>query len=207
MVTVVTVKKKLGNIVYILHLYIVFEVDVTSTVTCTARAIKFTTIQFYVYNHFMTTKTPSKNGKFLGRPSKYDPVYCDQIIELGKLGKSRWQIASELGLTYSNLINWEQVHEDFREAMNTARLDALAYWEALAENHMIETPGGPRINTGLWSRSMAARFPEQYRDNSKVEVTGKNDGPIEVDHVHDFTGNLLTELLAVRQSDAESGTK
>ncbi len=39
----------------------------------------------------------------------------------------------------------------------------------------------------------------------QMQTTGKNDGPIEVDHMHDFTGHLLTELLAVRQSDAESG--
>jgi hypothetical protein len=155
----------------------------------------------------MTTKTPSKNGKFLGRPSKYDSAYCEQVVELGKLGKSRWAIASELGITPSNLKEWEAVHDDFQTALAIARQDSLAYWEALAENHMIETPGGPKINTGLWSRSMAARFPEQYRENSKMEVTGKNEGPIEVDHMHDFTGHLLTELLSVRQADAESGTE
>ena len=54
---------------------------------------------------------------------------------------------------------------------------------------------------------MAARFPEQYRENSKVEVTGKDNGPVQVEHTHDFTGELLNELLAVRQSDAERGTK
>jgi len=51
---------------------------------------------------------------------------------------------------------------------------------------------------------MAARFPEQYRENSKVEVTGKNDGPIEVDMIHDFSQNLLDDLLATRQADAKS---
>ena len=155
----------------------------------------------------MTTKTPSKNGKFLGRPTKYDPKYCEQIVELGKLGKSRWAIASELGITPSNLKAWEAVHDDFRSSLEIARQDALAYWEALAENHLVESPGGPRLNTGLWSRSMAARFPEQYRENSKVEVTGKDNGPVQVEHTHDFTGELLNELLAVRQSDAERGTK
>jgi len=155
----------------------------------------------------MTTKTPSKNGKFLGRPTKYDPAYCERVIELGKQGKSRWQIASELGITPTNLANWEIAHEDFQRALSIARLDALAYWEEMAHLHMIETPGGPKLNTGLWSRSMAARFPEQYRENSKVELTGKNDGPVQVEHTHDFTGELLNELLAVRQSDAESRDK
>ena len=50
----------------------------------------------------MTTKTPSKNGKFLGRPSKYDPAYCDQVVALGKEGLSRWQIrVSRFRLLYS----------------------------------------------------------------------------------------------------------
>ena len=155
----------------------------------------------------MTTKTPSKNGKFLGRPSKYDSAYCDQVIELGKLGKSRWAIASILEITPSNLADWEQVHEDFRGALQIARQDALAYWELLAENHLIETPGAPKLNTGLWSRSMAARFPNEYRENSKVEVSGNNGGAIQVDVIHDFAQELMSDLLAARQADAESSDK
>jgi hypothetical protein len=123
------------------------------------------------------------------------------IEPLGRAGKSRWAIASELGITPSNLMNWEQVHDDFREALEIARQDALAYWELLAETHIIENPGGARLNTGLWSRSMAARFPEQYRENAKVEVVGKNDGPIQVDHVVDFSQSLMNDLLAARQAD------
>lgn len=149
----------------------------------------------------MATKTPSKNGKFLGRPTKYDPALIPLIEPLGRAGKSRWAIASELGITPSNLDNWEAVHEDFRGAMANARQDALAYWELLAETHIIENPGGARLNTGLWSRSMAARFPEQYRENAKVEVVGKNDGPIQVDHVVDFSQSLMNDLLAARQAD------
>lgn len=155
----------------------------------------------------MTTKTPSKNGKFLGRPTKYDPAYCEQVVELGKQGLSKHQIASELGVTFNNLREWAGAHPDFQAAMDLAVQYSMAHWETLAHTHLIENPGGPRLNTGLWSRSMAARFPEQYRENSKVEVTGKDSGPVQVEHTHDFTGELLNELLAVRQADAERGTK
>jgi len=151
----------------------------------------------------MTTKTPSKNGKFLGRPSKYDPAYCDQVVALGKEGLSRWQICSRLDIGLHNMIAWEGAHEDFRQALEESRLHALSYWEDLAHDHIREAPGGVKLNTGLWSRSMAARFPEQYRENSKVEVTGKNDGPIEVDMIHDFSQSLLDDLLAARQADAK----
>ena len=151
----------------------------------------------------MTTKTPSKNGKFLGRPSKYDPAYCDQVVALGKEGLSRWQICSRLDIGINNMKAWESAHEDFRASLEEARLHALSYWEDLAHDHIREAPGGVKLNTGLWSRSMAARFPEQYRENSKVEVTGKNDGPIEVDMIHDFSQSLLDDLLAARQADAK----
>ena len=166
-------------------------------------AIKFTTLQLYDYNPHMTTKTPSKNGKFLGRPSKYDPAYCDAILDLGKEGLSKWQICSRLNIGIHNMNAWEGAHEDFRAALEQARLDALAYWEDLAHYHIREAPGGVKLNTGLWSRSMAARFPEQYRENSKLEVTGKNDGPVQVDVVHDFSQDLLDDLLATRQADAK----
>jgi anaerobic glycerol-3-phosphate dehydrogenase len=140
----------------------------------------------------------------VGRPTKYDPALCDKIADMGKEGLSRHQIGSRLGLHPANIGDWEKVHEEFRSALQQAKQHALEYWETLAQNHMIENPGGPRINTGLWSRSMAARFPNEYRENNKVEVVGKNDGAIQVDVVHDFAKDLVADLLAARQSDAES---
>jgi hypothetical protein len=152
----------------------------------------------------MTTKTETKNGKFLGRPTRYDSAFCEQVIALGELGKSRTQISAELDIHPRLLAHWEEAHEDFRHALELSRVKSMAHWEMLAATHMIEIPGGPKVNTGLWSRSMAARFPEHYRENSKVEVVGKNDGAIQVDVIHDLSKDLITDLLAIRQEDADS---
>jgi hypothetical protein len=99
--------------------------------------------------------------------------------------------------------NWAGAYPDLRAAIDLAKQFELAYWEDLAQNHMVEVPGGPRVNSSLWSRSMAARFPSKYRENSKVEVSGKDGGAIEVDMIHDFGKHLMDELLASRQKDAE----
>jgi hypothetical protein len=157
----------------------------------------------------MTTKTPSPkgNGKFLGRPTKYDSSYCDSVIALGRQGKSRAQMVAALGVPYATFQAWEAHQPEFQAAMDEARALALAHWEEMAENHMIEAPGGVKLNTGLWSRSMAARFPREYRENAKVEVTGKDDGPIEVDHIHDFSKSLLDDLLGARQKDAQQKSR
>ena len=152
----------------------------------------------------MTTKTPSKNGKFLGRPSKYDPAYCEKVVEFGMLGYTRAMICVELGIGYYNMLVWEDAHEDFRCALEEAKIHSMAHMERLAHNHMVEVPGGPKVNTGLWSRSMSARFPNEYSDRAKVEVTGKGGGAVEVDHTHDFSQNLIDDLLSLRQKDAKS---
>jgi hypothetical protein len=152
----------------------------------------------------MTTKTLTANGKYLGRPSKYDPAYCEKAIELGKLGYSFEMICAELGIPHSTADHWRNAHDDFRTALDEAKRHELAFFEKLALAHMVESPGSTKLNTGLWSRSMSARFPAKYSERSKIEVTGKEGKPIEVDVVHDFAQDLVDDLLSQRQKDAKS---
>ena len=139
-----------------------------------------------------------------GQPSKYDPSYCQIAIECGKKGLSREAISSKLGVTWKTLINWADTHEDFLLALDEAKKEEMLFFEQMALDHMIEGPGTNRLNTALWGRSMAARFPHKYRENSKLEVTGKNDGAIQVDMVHDFAEELMNEILSARQNDSSS---
>ena len=140
----------------------------------------------------------------VGRPTKYKPEYCEIAIACGKKGLSREAISSELGITWKTLINWAEEHEDFLLALDEAKKEEMLFFERLALDHMIEGPGTNRLNTALWGRSMAARFPHKYRENSKLEVTGKNDGAIQVDMVHDFAEELMNEILSARQNDSSS---
>ena len=150
----------------------------------------------------MSDDTPKK----IGRPSKYDPALCNKVVELGRQGKSVEQISSALGFHYKTLLYWAETHPEFLEAMELAKQYELAYWEDLGSQYIVEAPQSAKLNTGLWSRSMAARFPAKYRENSKVEVTGKNDKPIQVDVLHDFSQSLVDDLLAARQNDDKSDT-
>ena len=140
----------------------------------------------------------------VGRPSKYDPSYCDKVIEWGKQGYSREMIAGELDVSWNTLLSWCDAHSDFLEALDTAKMHEMIYFEKIGIQHMVEAPQGNRLNAAIWSRSLAARFPQKYRENNKVEVVGKNDGAVQVDIVHDFAQDLLSDLLAVRQDSAKS---
>jgi len=141
--------------------------------------------------------------KKIGRPTKYDPSYCQIAIELGRQGKSRESIAANLNVSWNTLNLWADAHPEFMEALNNAKTLEQDYWEDLGLRYIVEAPGGSKLNSAVWGRSMAARFPQKWRDNSKMEVVGKDNGAIQVDVVHDFSQGLLNDLLATRQDDAD----
>ena len=61
---------------------------------------------------------PPKRGR--GRPSTYDPAFCERVIELGEQGKSKAQIAKALRISRKSLYLWMKVHPEFAEAMKEA---------------------------------------------------------------------------------------
>ena len=114
----------------------------------------------------------------VGRPTLYDPALCDQVIELGKLGKSIEQIASHLGFSLRVFYKWRDEYEEFMHAMEDAKQYEQYWWEEQAQAFLIENRDSDKINTTMWSRSMAARFPKKYRESTKTEITGADGAPL-----------------------------
>jgi len=56
------------------------------------------------------------------------------------------------------------------DAFTRAKQLSQDWWETKAQTGL-ETPG---FNASLWSRSMAARFPDDYTERQKREMTGKD---------------------------------
>lgn len=122
------------------------------------------------------TETTEKRP--VGRPSLYDPAYCEKVVELGKLGKSVEQIASNLNLSLRVMYKWRDEHEEFMHALEDAKQHEQAWWEEQAQAYMVENKESDRLNASLWSRSMAARFPKKYRESVKQEITGAEGAPL-----------------------------
>jgi transposase-like protein len=114
----------------------------------------------------------------VGRPSTYDPAYCEQVVELGRIGKSVEQIASRLNVSLRVLYDWRDKHEEFLHALELAKQHELSWWEEQAQAYMVENKESDRLNASLWSRSMAARFPKKYRESTKTEITGADGAPL-----------------------------
>lgn len=110
----------------------------------------------------------------VGRPTEYKPEFCELVVELGKKGYSEAQIAAEIGVTRKTLKNWEDQYPEFFYWNGLSKEHAQAWWESLAQNQMLApTPG---FSSGLWAKSMSARFRDDYTERTKQEVTGDLSG-------------------------------
>ena len=120
----------------------------------------------------MTKRKKPEDKLKAGRPTLYKSEFCDLVIKLGRLGKSKAQIAADprIDVSRNTLDSWCNENPEFLSALTRARDLALAAWEDKAD----EGIEGQGFNTGLWGRIMSARFPEDYREVKTSEVTGKN---------------------------------
>lgn len=114
-----------------------------------------------------------------GRPTKYDPSFCEKVIKWGKDGKSRTWIASELDITRETLYVWMKTYQDFSDALSRAKSHEQRWWEDKGQEGL----DAERFNGGVWARNMAARFPQEWREARDV-----NHG------VQDSLADLLNEL-------------
>lgn len=126
----------------------------------------------------MTEATETQEKRPVGRPSLYDPAYCEKVVELGRIGKSVEQISAILNVSLRTMYSWRDAHEEFLHALDDAKTYEQAWWEEQAAAYMVENKESDRLNASLWSRSMAARFPKKYRESTKTEITGADGAPL-----------------------------
>lgn len=100
-----------------------------------------------------------------GRPTKYDPMYCDQVIEMGRAGMSIVEMCAEIGVHRNTLETlWPEAHPEFMEALGLSRVHAQAWWETQGRENIT----ADKFQASLYSRSMAARFPHDWREKTEV---------------------------------------
>ncbi len=79
----------------------------------------------------------------------------------------------------------------------------MAWWEDQGQTGMWQSPEGTKLNPQLWSRSMAARFPDDYRESNKVELTGKDGGALQIDETTRSARVAQLLALASQRKDFE----
>ncbi len=110
-----------------------------------------------------------------GRPSKYQPEFCDEVVELGREGKSPAQMASHFDVSRQTIDNWAADNPEFLEALTRAKAHSQAWWEDQGAKGMV----GDKFNAAVWKVSMQARFREDYTE--RKEISGPDGKAIELE--------------------------
>lgn len=129
-----------------------------------------------------------------GRPSKYDPSFCDLVIELGNQGASIDEMAFECGVCDNTIRNWADEHPEFLDAFTRAQQASLIWWERRGRSGMEKS--AQEFQGSIWSRNMAARFPSKWREVKGTEHTGKDGGAIEFKDLSRLSDAALHRLAS-----------
>ncbi len=110
------------------------------------------------------------------RPTKYDPSMGDTLVELGRKGRSKTQMASHLNISRSTFDRWLEQHEEFRESWELADTHAQAFWESVGADGVGK---GHLFNHNAWSLQVRNRFSHSYKESRELEMSGVGGAPIQ----------------------------
>lgn len=111
-----------------------------------------------------------------GRPSKYDPKYCEEVVKVMGKGLSLTAFAGHIGACRDTINEWRSVYPEFSDACKRGQAKRTQYLEGgMLERDM----PGPAVNARRFALANAA--PEEWREKQSLEHTGANGGPIQSD--------------------------
>ena len=130
-----------------------------------------------------------------GRPSKYKPEFCDQLIEHMKEGLGYEIFAATVGVCDDTLRHWEQAHPEFLAAKKRGRALQAIWWHKLGRAASAGKIEGFNATAFVWcTKNMLG-----WRDKHDVDIGGKADSPpIQISTTSDaqnLTEAELKELL------------
>jgi hypothetical protein len=101
----------------------------------------------------------------IGRPTKYRPEYCDQVIAHMKEGASLTSFAAELCVARSTINEWMANNPEFSESVKIGKAACAAWWERLGRNNAMSGDG----NATLVIFGLKNMAPEDWRDRREFE--------------------------------------
>ncbi|HEY3797960.1 MAG TPA: hypothetical protein VGL58_06360 [Caulobacteraceae bacterium] len=85
----------------------------------------------------------------------FDPSFVERALAAGREGKSRAEIAAQLGLGTKALAALEAANKDFAAALDLADAEARAWWDRLPREAV--TQGGT-FHPTAWAKAVTHRF-------------------------------------------------
>lgn len=103
-----------------------------------------------------------------GRPSKYDPAYCEVAYNKLAEGFSVLGVAAEIGVNKTTLYEWADKHPAFSNALKAGQQAAAAWWE----DRLREIAMGKDGNATAAIFGLKNRARDEWRDKTETEHSG-----------------------------------
>ena len=148
----------------------------------------------------------SEEKRPMGRPSKYKPEYCEQLIEHMASGLSFESFAGELQISKQVLYDWEKVHPEFLYAKEIAFNRNRTFWEKIGIEHIINKSDSESLgdgvsssksrslNASVWIFNMKNRFKWRDRQPDETDVVVNNLSQANDDELQKLLDEKLKEL-------------
>lgn len=111
---------------------------------------------------------PKKKTWARGKPSKYKPEYCEQLIEHMKKGYSYQTFAALIEVNLDTLYHWQKIHSEWLKAKEIAFLHCQMHWELIG---MQQAKGTLQGSSASWIFNMKNRF--KWTDRQEIELGDK----------------------------------
>lgn len=102
-----------------------------------------------------------------GRPSKYEPRFCQMAIDHMSDGASMTSFAAEIGVARSTINEWMTVHPEFSEAIKIAKAKCAAWWERLGRSGAM----GGEVNPTLVIFGLKNMAADDWREKQELAHT------------------------------------
>ena len=127
----------------------------------------------------------------VGRPTKYDPAYCGQVIEFMSGGYSLTAFGGEILVARSTLNEWINNHPEFSEAVAIGQ----AKRTGTLEKTLLQGETGPKVTAHIFALKNAD--PLGWSEKVVTELSGPNGGPIQSETSMDLSRLTLEQKRAL----------
>jgi hypothetical protein len=100
-----------------------------------------------------------------GRPSKYDPAFCDLVVPFMEQGYSTTALAGHLGVARSTVYLWMQENPAFSDAVKEGMAASAIWWENCLRNTAMKGEG----NATAAIFGLKNRASDDWRDKTEVD--------------------------------------
>ena len=114
-----------------------------------------------------------ENKRPVGRPrveTRLTPMWKEMILESGRQGKHITDFLNKLGISWEGHYTLIKRNKEYSETVQEYTKLCENYWYEMARNSM-EKNGGNGFNSRLWSLIVRNKFPNNWSESTKVDVT------------------------------------